>query len=244
MLEGGQAGIHRRIRDLHWQPRDAAIHFKLAPFDDPGGDVGPGLEQLAALAGGHDLIVIDTLAAALSARAKENDNVSMGTVMREIARIAHVSRCAILLVHHTNKGFNDDVFNSSRGASAMRGAYDVGLVLERSNAEREAVLHVEARDFSADNVALRYVGTAEGWTALGGAAEVKRVRAGRKVIAALEELGEATVEELTEYLQLSRTAVFRQLQRVERDGLVTRTLTHGGGGGAPWDVWSLPDEPA
>ena len=238
MLEGGQAGINRRIRDLQWAAQAAAIHFRLAPFDDPNGDVGPGLEQVAALAGSHDLIVIDTLAAALSARAKENDNVYMGIVMRELARIAHAGRCAILLVHHTNKGINDDVFNSSRGASAMRGAYDVGLVLERSNTEREAVLHVESRDFPADNIALRYLSAAEGWTVLGEASEVKRVRAGRKALAALEELGEATVEELAEHLRLNRVTVYKQLVRLESDGLAGRRSESTGEQGRPVDIWS------
>lgn len=146
-----------------------------------------------------------------------------------------------MLVHHTNKGFSDDIFNTSRGASAIRGGYDVGLVLERSNNEREAVLHIEARDFTTGNIAIRQSAEGSGWELVGGAVEVKRIRAGRKVIAALEELREATVDELAGYLNIVKTSAYRQLINAERDGLVQRTDTQQEGVGRSPEVWSLTD---
>lgn len=241
-LEDGRRRFAERCRALDWQPDESAVVFRLANFNSTAGDPGPGLEQVREAAAEFDLIIIDTLLPTLNGRISENDNTAMGAIVNELARIAHTGRCAVLLVHHTNKGnAEDDKFLLLRGASALRGAYDLGMLLDRRPAEQEAILHLEARDFNVTNLTIRQAQGGAGWELVGEGNIIRHIRAGRKVVEALEELGEATAEELAKHLGVSRQTVHKQLGRAERDGLVTRAQGETNGPGRPPEIWFLTD---
>jgi hypothetical protein len=68
---------------------------------------------------GHlDVLVIDTLHTA-SIGAEENSSQDMGKVLQSCKKAASDLGCAVILVHHTNKGGT-----AERGSSALRGAMD------------------------------------------------------------------------------------------------------------------------
>lgn len=242
-LEGGPASLHRRMSALGWRTPNVDIYFDIAPFDGSNGTTGPGLGQVAGLAKQYDLLILDTLVRALSGQANENDNTTMGAIVNELAAAAHDNNCAIVMVHHTGKGFNEDVFNTPRGASAIRGGYDVGMVLVRRDDEREAALHIEARDFPTENIAIRQQAGGVMWELIGRIGEIRQIRAGRKVVEALEALGEATAEDISKFLGQSKRSIHAQLKRAERDGLVVRSSGPVGKRGRPPELWSLV-EPA
>ena len=242
-LEGGQASLYHRMKAIGWRTENADLYFTIAPFDGSNGATGPGLEQVAGLARQYDLLIIDTLVAALSGQANENDNTTMGAIVNALAAAAHDNDCAIVLVHHTGKGFNEDVFNTPRGASAIRGGYDTGIVLVRRDDEREAALHIEARDFITENVAIRQKANGVEWELIGRIQEIRQIRAGRKVVEALEALGQATAEDISNFLGQSKRSIHAQLKRAERDGLVVRSSGPVGKRGRPPELWSLV-EPA
>src|SRR5690606_13611128 len=142
------------------------------------GQPGPGLAQIEAIIGDYDLVIIDTLIATLSGRISENDNAAMGVIVNELARMAHDYNKTILLVHHMGKGSAENIFDLLRGASALRGAYDVGLLLERKQNEKEAVLHLESRDVDTLTMTIRQAGQGAGWESLGDGSEIANIRAG------------------------------------------------------------------
>lgn len=242
-LEDGARRIYQRANVLRWRPTDgAAVLFDIANFD---GDVvpGPGLAQIAALAADFDLIIIDTLIATLSGRASENDNVQMGMIVNELARIAHDSETAVLLVHHTGKGFSENVFDLLRGASALRGAYDVGLLLERKQDEREAILHMESRDVDLSNMTIRQADGGAGWECIGAASELKRIRAGRVIVETIRESGEGlTAKELAEASGKSVQTIRAQLATAETNNLVAQYTEPPSGATKPAARWWLTAE--
>ncbi len=240
-LEGGEASLYHRMKAIGWRTENADLYFTIAPFDGSNGATGPGLEQVAALAAQYDLLIIDTLVAALSGQANENDNTTMGAIVNGLAAAAHENQCAVILVHHTGKAFNEDVFNTPRGASAIRGGYDAGMVLVRRDDEREAALHIEARDFITENIAIRQKANGVEWELIGRIGEIRQIRAGRKVVEALEALGEATAEDISNFLGQNKKGIHAQLRRAERDGLVLRTTSEATGKGRPPELWYLPD---
>ena len=243
-LEDKRARLKRRARLLGWTPASTMFLYKMARLNGLNGELGPGLQLIDRVARDYDVMLIDTLIATLDGNISENDNTSMAAIINELADIAHSSGCTILLVHHINKGMSDDVFNLLRGASSIRGAYDVGLMMERRQGEREAVLHIEARDFESGGLTIRQREDGSGWDVVGEAQEIQRIRVGRKVIEALEEFeGGATADELTDYLQISRQAVGHQLRLCERDGTIIRVpgTREGGSRGRPKDRWALAD---
>lgn len=240
-LEDGERRVYQRCNIIKWQPKNAHVCFDIAPFDNNGA-IGPGLKQIEANAPDFDLIIIDTLIATLSGKANENDNAQMGQVINELARIAHTTDTAILVVHHTGKGQSDNVFDLLRGASALRGGYDVGMLLDRKQDEKEAVLHVESRDVDLSNMTIRQSANGAGWECLGNGSVINELRAGRKVVKAMLEQGDGqTVKELAKMLGVSESAVSAQLNNAEKYDYVKRETADPDGEGRPKDIWYLTD---
>lgn len=243
-LEDGDRRIHQRLNILKWHPRHAGVLFDIARFDN-GGMLGPGLVQIGGLTEHFDLVIIDTLIAALSAGADENNNTQMGAITNELARIAHDSDTAIVLVHHTNKGSNEDIFKTIRGASAIRGAYDVGFLLERKPDESEAVLHVESRDFEAQSMTLRQL-PGGGWEYVGGSYEIHKIRAGRKTMQSMidhpDHLDGLTLKEIARHSNRNESTVNRQLNTLEEKGYVYRETQTSMSPGRHPDIWFVAEK--
>lgn len=91
---------------------------------------------LKALEGKLDVLILDPLANIFSGES-ENDNAQMSEFIRrvKILRNAIDPNVAIVLVHHANKRAREEreaePFGSIRGASALRGAYDAGLYVDK-----------------------------------------------------------------------------------------------------------------
>lgn len=238
-LEDGERRVYQRCQLLRWKPTDAGVLFAVARFDGDGGP-GPGVTQIAHWAADYKFIVVDTLIATLSGRANENDNTAMGAIVNELARVAHETDAAILLIHHTGKGAAENVFDTLRGASALRGGYDVGMVLERKQDEREAVLHMESRDVDLTSLTIRQADSGAGWEALGTGAEIKTIRAGRRIVEAIRDHGDGqTAEELATAIGISPQTVRKQLTNAEDRGLVKREKVRREGALKPVDIWFL-----
>lgn len=82
--------------------------------------------------------------------ANENDNTEMRAVLRAIDEIATDFNTGVILVHHTAKGggkFDRGPFDRIRGASALRGWYDTGIVLTKTGgAKHEVTVAYEMRN--------------------------------------------------------------------------------------------------
>lgn len=244
-LEDGQRRVHQRCKILKWQPKNTDVLFEIANFNGVGfSKPGKGLQEIEAYAPQYGLIIIDTLIATLSSKANENDNAQMGAIVNELARIAHDNDTAILLIHHTGKGYSDSPFDMLRGASALRGAYDVGFVLERKQDEREAVLHAESRDMDLDNMTIKQAKNGTGWEYKGNGKEIENIRAGRKMVEVMLEHGDGvTVSELAKLTGKSAQTIHNQLVGAEKNGDVYRqTDPNSDSSTKPADLWFVSDE--
>jgi RecA-family ATPase len=240
-LEDGERRVYQRCQLLKWQPKQAAVLFHIARFDGPDGLAGPGLAQIDRLAAAFNLIVIDTLIGTLSGGINENDNTRMGLIINELARIAHNTDTAVVLVHHTGKSNSDDIFNTLRGASATRGGYDVGLLLDRKPDESEAILHAESRDVDVENMTLRQSTDGAGWEYVGSSFEIEKIRAGRQTLKAMLEMDQddvgLTVKEIATFRSVSETTTYKQLERLEEGGYVFRSEQPNTQMGKKADIW-------
>lgn len=240
-LEDGERRVYQRCQLLKWQPDQADVLFHIARFDGPDGLAGPGLAQIDRLAQVYDLIIIDTLIATLSGGINENDNTRMGLIINELARIAHNYDTAVILVHHTGKSNSDDIFNTLRGASAIRGGYDVGLLLDRKPDEAEAILHAESRDVDVENMTLRQSTNGAGWEYVGSSFEIEKIRAGRQTLQAMLEMSQddegLTVKEIAAFRNVSETTTYKQLERLEGGGYVYRDEQPSTQMGKKADIW-------
>jgi len=176
----------------------------------------------------------------------EDDGLAVAVICNTLADIAHQMNTTILLIHHTGKGFHEDPFDAPRGASSMRGTYDVGLILVRGNNEQEAVMHIEGREMAQRAVTLRQQGDAAGWEYVGGQAMLTRIRAGRQTLQAMYEHPESadglTVKQIAAQRETTEVNVFRQLELLERDGYVEREKAAAATMGRRPDLWHLTEK--
>jgi hypothetical protein len=237
--EDGEQRIQQRIQELDWRPDSAALLTELGPFDGIDGP-GPGLSELRNLAGDYGLIIVDTLIACLTWRSNENNNTQMGEIINTLAGIAHDKNVAIVLVHHTGKASLEDPFNLLRGASAIRGACDLVMVLERKGQEKEAVLHMEGRDLDTAANTIRQNAGGAGWQYVGDQGAIAHIRVGRAVLEAMRQHGDpVTAAELAQLMGVKASSVREQLKRLEQQGLVQFVQERRVGVPKPVAVWQL-----
>lgn len=87
-----------------------------------------------------DVLTVDPIVR--SHRVQENDNKAVDFVMDLYARIADEANCAILLVHHTRKGFVSGDADSIRGGSAMTSAARVALTIQAMQPDEAQRLNI------------------------------------------------------------------------------------------------------
>ena len=222
-LEDGRRRMNQRPKVMNWTPSPRVdIAFNVDNFD--GGGEGLAHVRDAIAGGGYDLVVIDTLVKTLSASADENNNTEMGAICNALADMAHDSGATILIVHHTSKGAAE-TFGNIRGASAIRNAYDVGMMLDRRHGEKQATLHVESRDFDAADMSIKQSDNGAGWEYLGAVAEVAEMAAGRVGVADLMTAGNgSTTAEIAAATGKTSQAVRGIMQTAAKHFLVVNKL--------------------
>jgi hypothetical protein len=162
----------RPTRELRWlivnyEMRRDALRGRLHAFGGghPGvlitdKGLGPARSELwSSLAGvceerGHsapDVVVLDTLAYAYAQ--DETDNAAMHRWLEATREDVAIQwpDAAIVLVHHsrkaTHKELKEDPFSSLRGATSLRGAYDLGVILAKTSEESATRrMWIEARN--------------------------------------------------------------------------------------------------
>ena len=243
-LEDGERRIHERLHIRKWKPQNTHFVFSSLPLDnEKGGGIGAGFEQLANEVKSLDagLIIIDTLRSAISGHVDESDNAGMAAILNPLANFAHENNRAILVTHHTTKATSsEDVFNSFRGASSIRGAYDLGVILERKNKEAEATLKFESRDSEIEDMTISF-NPAQGWQYEGDITRIEQIHGGRKIVKALTEMGEGsyTREDIAKHMGITPQAVGQQLHLALKDKHVQRKDGAKASNGKAIEVWSL-----
>jgi len=104
----------------------------------PTPDVPALIEAIKAA--GVDVLIVDPAVRAHTL--PENDNKAIDLMMDQFARIAHEADVAVLLIHHTRKGFVGGEMDSMRGASSMGSAARVVLSLQPMSPEEAADMNI------------------------------------------------------------------------------------------------------
>lgn len=220
-LEDGRRRLNQRPKILKWQPSPAVdVAFKVDKFDAGGQGLAHIRQAIADKQ--YDLVVIDTLVKTLSGSADENNNTYMAAICNDLADMAHDSGACILIVHHTSKQLVENPFDALRGASAIRDAYDVGLMLVRKHGAKEATVYTEARDFDAEDMTIKQADNGAGWEYLGDVTLGQSITAGRVGVGDLKMTGDgATAADIAELTGKTEHAIRASMKTAEKRGYVT-----------------------
>ena len=224
--------MYKRTQAVGWTPENVHYVFKDFSFSDKG------IKWLREQSQQYDMILIDTLNAACGGLYDENDNGEMGNLFSKLGNIAHETRKAIVIAHHSKKGVMDDLYDGIRGASSVRAGSDLNLFLTRPNNSRTATLSVESRDVEVPDMTLTF--DPETWWSVGeDAASHEPDFRGFKVFKALQVLGpKTTIAKIANYLNSTTQAVGQQLKELMKGRRVIREYSPGSGS-KPTSLWSI-----
>lgn len=238
-LEDGDARLQARLLRQR-APHDLPAHYcfgPLYPLDSPS-----GMQQLEAVArdAAPTLLIIDTLAAARSGRADENDASSMAALTNDLRNASRSLHTAVLLVaHHGKRQSGADAGDDIRGSSAIAAASDANLGLYRSASGY--LLRVEGRDMPESAIPLALDPDTMQFSAAsaGQSADPARPAIEQDILDALADLGHADAQAIAEHTDRDRARIAHSCRALAERSEITVALvpTHQG---APRRLYALP----
>jgi RecA-family ATPase len=222
-LEDNQRRMQRRLTKLlgvnkaEW-PRFSCAHSW--PRADQGGVAH--IRDWIAKAENPRLVVIDVLARfrKMVGPGKQSYEADYEAIA-ELQKIASETGVAILVIHHTRKGEADDPIDAVSGTLGLAGAADAILVIDRKS-DGGVRLYGRSRDVDEIDKAMEFNRETCRWTILGENADVSRSREQREILEALD--GEPKpLKEIATIVGKSTQSVFNLLERMAKQGKVTRT---------------------
>ena len=183
-----------------------------------------GIAELSALQARQraDLIVIDTLTAAVGAGSTNNS--VWKAEYEELAclrDVAHRTNCTILVLHHTNKTAGASPFDAIAGTRARGAATDGNLVVSRNG--NIVTLHAVMRRTAPIEIAIGlFRQGVPGWSLLGDAKAVRRSAERDAVLQVLAEAGPALPRDVASALSKRQGTTRQLLMTMARDGEVER----------------------
>jgi len=188
-LEDNERRLKERLSALLSFPRPSIKRLRLrttAPRIDSG--LIRDIEAWRSSVEKPTLVMIDTYAKVKPQRKRNEDAYAADyDAVTPLQRYASEHRLAIILVTHTRKMEAEDPLETISGTNGTTGAADSILVLNRG--PKGVTLYGRGRDIAEIETAMRFHPTGH-WSVLGDADEVRRSDERKRIIAALEEIGE------------------------------------------------------
>lgn len=170
---------------------------------------------------GARLVVVDTLQKVRGARGREagiyEDDYK---VVADFKKLADEFTVPIILVHHQNKGQNEDPLLSVSGTAGITGSADTVLVLQREANDINAELYVRGRDVNEVNVAIQFNAETGKWLKLGKADDWRVSEARRAIVKALMGGDRMTPKELAMATGKKANSIHFLLHKMKKDGEV------------------------
>lgn len=159
-VDMGRHRMHRRIHALtsaHGTTGEGLDIFTFPPLDIADPAAFDSLMRLVTQ-GGYGMVVLDTLINSMPSLISENDNASLARAMTMLRRMSDQTKAAVLGIHHPNKAAkNAKDSNSTRGGSAIIGAVDNALFVERDRSGRKDHLRIVSSKERGDAIDDLYV---------------------------------------------------------------------------------------
>ena len=176
--------------------------------------------------GGYSLVVIDTITRALGGTADQSDERSMTPVFSALQKVAFDHDCCVLLVDHHRKPSigGGDVIDDVLGSTTKTGHSDAILGLFKQRGVAGAVLKIVGRDVEERELALTWDTLTWSWQLVGNVTDLALTERRQEIIAALQQLGTATLPAITKNVGQDRSNTNKRLQDMANAGLIWRKV--------------------
>jgi len=167
------------------------------------------------------LIVIDTLGRIKGEKKRHDNNIyqadyDLSSGLQNLAINHHV---CILLVHHTKKGSEENVFDEISGTTGLTGGVDTMLVIKKTG--EKSTLHITGRDVMWNEYSINFDDKTFTWNVAGKAEEIKTTAERQEIINTLEaHKREMKSGEIAKIIGKSNANTSKMLGKLAKDGLV------------------------
>ena len=164
------------------------------------------------------LIIVDTLGRGIKNKGKANNiyqqDYEIGSSLQNFAIQNQIS---LLIIHHTKKGKEDDVFDEISGSTGLTGAADTMLVIDK-----KGKLYVRGRDIPEAEYQLKFDELTFSWQIIDEVKQEKNLTAERREIIDLFELynREMGTGEVAELLGKEKSNISKMLRKLVEDGFL------------------------
>ena len=141
-------------------------------------------------------------------------------VVADIKALGDKYDVPILIIHHLKKAMAEDWLNEISGSQGIAGAADTIFSLKRARTDNKAILQRTGRDVEEKDFALRLDGF--GWVLEGDASLFTMPEWKRQILDYLKEHNSVSPMTLSEAVNISIEAAQKNLQRLAKDGTITR----------------------
>jgi hypothetical protein len=170
------------------------------------------------------LIVLDTLSRIRDDGATES-SAEMSRVIEPLQEMAEDLNLSIVLVHHTGKVNIDnagsvDVFETIRGSSAIRATCRGSMVIA---ADSESYRLCAENGYGKIDLKIKLDNTTLEWKLIGRWVEQVSSDLRSTVIDYLNQVGQATIEQIFDATQIPKNSLYKTLSRLVRDNMLSKS---------------------
>ncbi len=188
------------------------------------------LQRFLELHPATNLVIIDTWAKFRGRKGRSDDVYnSEYSDLGELQSLANLYQTTILLVHHSRKEASDDPLDSILGSTALSGAADFVLIMQRkTRTEMDAVLHVTGRDVPDAQYALQFNREEGQWLYLGSPGDLISTAERRQIREVLHQAGKPLgPSEIAQKCGKAKSTVHQTLGKMLDAGDVERSVQRG-----------------
>ncbi|MGD8305925.1 MAG: AAA family ATPase [Ignavibacteria bacterium] len=167
------------------------------------------------------LVIIDTLGRAKADKKRMDNNIyqadyELGSKLQEFTM---KNRICVLVIHHTKKGSEENVFDEISGTTGLTGAMDSMMVLKKKN--NECKLYITGRDVEESEYTVKFDKTICCWNVVEKNSEMNITAEREEILELIKSYNrEMRTGEIAELVGKEKSNVSKLLKKLVRDGLL------------------------
>ncbi len=227
-LEDNERRLKDRMKNIlqaeYEQKAPDNLYFMEVGYDLPKLNEG-GIEELQNIILDNPdikLIIIDTLGRSIADKGrKDRDNYRADyEISSKIQEMAIKNNICLLLLHHTKKGSEENVFDEISGTTGLTGAMDTMMVLKKKS--NKCTLHITGRDVQEADYEVEFSENTFTWNVIDKKDEHKLTTERQEIVDLIKKYGrEMRTGEIAQLLGKEKSNISKMLKKLVDDGILT-----------------------
>lgn len=168
-----------------------------------------------------ELVVIDTLGRSIADKGRKDKNIYLADyeIASQLQELAMKRNISILILHHTKKGNEENVFDEISGTTGLTGAMDTMMVIKEKN--KDHTLHITGRDVEQADYKIVFDKKLFCWNVIEKKNEINITVEREEILELIKSYNrQMKLSEITDLIGKEKSNVNKLLKKLIRDGLL------------------------